>query len=201
METGNMTETSRRRLVNGLGVAGVAVAIGPSLSAAQTTTSSPATPSASRAGGSTVPQIKGVHHVGVRTFDMAASKRFWCDVLGFVAHPEKDNWLGVEGSDHRFIHLMPALGASTSSARSSEDARDMANHVALEVADLKVVVVRLLEFGLKPFQAGLDPSERRDLASSEVLNFGIGTVFVIDPSGNVVEFMQRDFGIFALIKG
>ena len=206
MSENKMPNWDRRQVIgSGGAVVALASALAPSSAGAQAARAPNANPTpspTSSAGGPVMPEIRGVHHVGVRSFDKEASKKFWCDVLGFVPHPEKDNWLGVAGSERKFIHLMPAQAAATPSARSGEDARDLANHVALEVADLKVVVTRLLQAGLKPFQADLDPSTRREIASLDrPLDFGIGTVFVTDPSGNIVEFMQRDFGIFEKIKG
>jgi len=145
--------------------------------------------------------ISGLHHVGIRAFDMDKSRAFWCDVLGLEANPAKTNWLGVKGVDHQFIHLMPAQRVERPSAGSREDERDLANHVALDTGDLRVVVARLLDKGYRPFQSELDASKRKDITSADdPLDFGIGTVFVIDPAGNVVEFVQRDFGIFAKIK-
>ena len=144
--------------------------------------------------------IVGPHHTGVRAFDMDESRAFYCGVLGMEANPAKDNWLGVPGVDHQFVHLMPAKDVPRPSEGAGEDARDGANHVALETLDLHAVVARLLETGLKPFQTEIDFSKRQDVtAADQPLEFGIGTVFVLDPAGNVVEFIQRDRGIFAKI--
>ena len=143
--------------------------------------------------------IVGPHHTGVRAFDMDESRAFYCGVLGMEANPAKNNWLGVPGVDHQFVHLMPA-GVDRPSASAREDERDGANHVALEARDLHAVVARLLEQGCKLFQTELDFSKRQDVTSADQpLDFGIGTVFVINPAGNVVEFIQRDRGIFATI--
>ena len=142
--------------------------------------------------------IVGPHHTGVRTFDVDESRAFYCGVLGLQPNPAKDNWLGVPGVDHQFVHLMPASGVDRPSGSARENARDGADHVALETHDLRAVVARLLEKGCRPFQTELDFSKRRDVTSADQpLDFGIGTVFVIDPAGNVVEFIQRDHGIFA----
>ena len=40
-------------------------------------------------------------------------------------------------------------------------------------------------------------TKRRELTNASDLTFGIGTVFITDPEGNVIEFMQADRGIFA----
>ena len=45
----------------------------------------------------------------------------------------------------------------------------------------------LLARGLKPFQAEIDATKRRELTDASDLTFGIGTVLVTDPEGNIVE--------------
>ncbi len=143
-------------------------------------------------------KFKALHHVSVRYHEEAASRRFYCDVLGFAANPEKPNWLGWPGADHQVVHLMPAVGLTNVGVGGMEDRRDLAKHLAFEVEQLEPVVEALLAHGFKPFQSGLSANERKDIASAqEPLDFGIGTVFVLDPGGNVVEFIQRDRGIFA----
>ena len=44
---------------------------------------------------------------------------------------------------------------------------------------------------------GLDLAQRRYLTDTGDLTFGIGTVFVMDPDGNVMEFVNPARGIFA----
>lgn len=140
--------------------------------------------------------IKRVDHVGVRTFDMDVSRQFYCDVLGFKVHPEKTNWLcAPSNEDYHIIHLMPAtIGHSPQDAGQM----DPSNHVALEVDNLSSVSHRLLQGGCKPFQTTLDPNERHYISNLEDdnLDFGIGTVFVLDPAGNYVEFIDRHAGVF-----
>ena len=62
---------------------------------------------------------------------------------------------------------------------------------------LEEVVTTLVVRGIKPFQCEIDATKRRELSDASDLNFGIGTVFVTDPEGNVIEFMQADRGVFA----
>jgi hypothetical protein len=60
----------------------------------------------------------------------------------------------------------------------------------------------LLTHGLRPYQLTVDQARRRDITSAdEPLDFGIGTIFVEDPDGNTVEFLQPDRGITAEILG
>jgi catechol 2,3-dioxygenase-like lactoylglutathione lyase family enzyme len=145
--------------------------------------------------------IKRVDHVGVRAFDMEASRKFWCGILGFKTHPEKGNWLCAPGiEDYHIIHLMPATVG-----RNPQEAgpMDPAVHVALEVDSLRNVARSLLQGGCKPFQTTLNPNERHYITELEKdsLDFGIGTVFVHDPAENYVEFIDRHAGIFTkLVK-
>ena len=135
-------------------------------------------------------KIKSVNHVGVRSLDKDRSKRFYVDVLGLVPHPTKDNWL--HGADGRFsVHLMPGKKET-----EANDHIDLARHLALESDDLEGVVDGLLAAGLKPFQADLTAQHRRELTDSSDLTFGIGTVFVFDPDGNLVEIVDPARGIF-----
>ena len=144
--------------------------------------------------------IIGHDHTGVRTYDMAASKRFWCDTLGLVAIPEKENWLGFDDG-RQFIHLMPAGSVPNPSEVSKYDRIDLANHVALQVSNLRDIVKLLLRHDLKPFQSEIDPSHRREITSEDQdLEFGIGTVFVYDPADNLVEFIDRHMEIFVKLK-
>ena len=146
-------------------------------------------------------KFKALHHVSVRYTDETAMRHFYCDVLGFLANPKKTNWLGWPGAEHQVVHLMPALGLTNVGVGGFEDRHDLAKHLAFEVERLEPVVERLLAGGFHPFQCGLHANDRKDItAPDDPLDFGIGTLFVFDPGGNVVEFVQSDRGIFATIK-
>ena len=90
------------------------------------------------------------------------------------------------------IHLMPINGSA-----EGNDTSDCARHVWLEVESLEEVVTTLLARRIKPFQCEIDATKRRELADASDLTFGIGTVFITDPEGNVIEFMQDNRGVFA----
>jgi catechol 2,3-dioxygenase-like lactoylglutathione lyase family enzyme len=133
-------------------------------------------------------KINGVQHVSMRVADFDRAFRFYIDVLGLVPHPEKSNWLGYEQGCP--IHLMLRT-------RSGEDTDDPSRHVALRVERLEDVVDRLLGHGCTPFQSDVRQSEHRPIHSADQpLDFGIGTIFVRDPDGNLIEFVQKDRGIF-----
>jgi catechol 2,3-dioxygenase-like lactoylglutathione lyase family enzyme len=136
-------------------------------------------------------KLKQVNHVGIRTKDREKLERFYVEVLGLVPHPEKRNWLKV-GDSNTLIHLMPVNGSA-----EGNDMSDYARHVCLEAESLEEVVTTMLARGIKPFQCEIDATKRRELADASDLTFGIGTVFITDPEGNVIEFMQADRGVFA----
>lgn len=131
-----------------------------------------------------------LNHVSLRVSSIAQASRFYTDVLGLKPHPDKPNWLGV--GQGCLIHLMePTLDQPDAPV-------DPARHVALDVASLEEAVTLLLRRGLKPYQATVDQRQFKEITSpDQELDFGIGTVFVRDPDGNVIEFVQKGRGIFA----
>ena len=133
-------------------------------------------------------------HVGVRALDRAASEAFYVQVLGLKQHPTKNNWLRTQDGEFS-VHLMPG----TDRSNDGNDVTDLARHFALETDDLEGVAKDLISAGYKPFQANITGQERRELVSSEDVTFGIGTIFVFDPDGNLIEFIDRTRGIFPQI--
>lgn len=137
-------------------------------------------------------KVKRLHHVGVPVQDMHRAEQFYVGVLGFKPCPGKANWLWA-GDDYS-VHLMPA--------RVPGGPHQPARHFAFEVERLADVAALLLEHGLRPYQLTGDQAQRRDISTSDAsLDFGIGTIFVEDPDGNTLEFIQSDRGIFAEILG
>lgn len=139
--------------------------------------------------------IKAINHIGVRVRDMEAAAEFYTGVFGFKAPPNKPNWLSV--GNGQMLHMMPA----TDQSDAGRDVGDLARHFAFEVDSLETVVSLLLAHGLKPFPAALDQTQRRNLTDISDLTFGTGTVFVTDPDGNLMEFVDTSRGIFAAVLG
>jgi catechol 2,3-dioxygenase-like lactoylglutathione lyase family enzyme len=136
--------------------------------------------------------IKGLHHVGVAVSDMAQAEAFYVGILGLVPCPAKPNWLSA-GTGFE-IHLMPS--------RSGTIALDAARHFTLEVERLEEAAQLLLAHGLRPYQLTVDQAHRHDVTMpGDTLDFGIGTIFVEDPDGNTIEFLQSGRGISAQILG
>lgn len=141
-------------------------------------------------------RFSDIHHVGVRVRDIEASCKFYVGVLGLERHPEKGNWLRWNGAQGWPVHLMPAQDSEVGT-----DVLDLARHFAIEVDSLESILAVLLDKGMAPFQSGLNLAERRTVTSkADPLDFGIGTLFVEDPDGNIVEFAQVNRGIFSIYR-
>ncbi|GHB21572.1 VOC family protein [Salinicola rhizosphaerae] len=132
-------------------------------------------------------QLMGVHHAAIATHDMEKLTHFYRDKLGMRQHASKTNWLDT---GHGFsLHLMP----------SDEPPApvDPSRHVAFQVASLGECAAYLLDKGLTPYQL-TNEQKRHDVTSTEdPLKEGIGTLFLDDPEGNTIEFVERERGIFA----
>ena len=119
--------------------------------------------------------LKRMHHVSFAVSDLAASKRFFCGVLGL---PEDERpafkfpgaWLRV---GDRQIHLIQEGGAG----RAVRGKISRSDHLAMEVADLEVVMARLRECGI---EFALGGNQR----------LGMSQAFCSDPDGHTIEFVQ-----------
>ncbi len=134
--------------------------------------------------------FQAVSHVGMRVQDWGAAREFYVGVLGLVPHPEKSNWLGWAGAAGWPVHLMPAGDSA-----AGQDEADLARHLALEVESLEAIVAVLLAAKLQPFLASLQNERRFITSAGDDLSFGLGTVFVQDPDGNMIEFVEAGRGI------
>ena len=112
-------------------------------------------------------------------------------VTGMKKNPDKGNWLSA--GDTYAVHLMPAMVPHESAVPA-----DPATHFALQVTDLNKILARLLDAGQKPYQLSLESFEPHYVKDPhDELAYGLGTLFVNDPCGNVCEFVDVKRGIFA----
>ena len=119
--------------------------------------------------------VSGINHVNIRTTDVAASSRFYVDVLDFKFREgqpvmgRQPNWL-YDKSGRPIIHLriMEAESASTGPI----------DHVALDCDGLSSVIERLKARNMAFNVASLQP--------------GVTLVFVKDPHGVMLELNFRD---------
>lgn len=134
--------------------------------------------------------LEKLHHVAIPAHDFARLQAFYVDVLGLQAHPEKSNWL--RAGDGFSVHLMPST-APFGSARVEQ-------HFALQVDSLHGLLAHLLDRDLTPWQASLDGQVHHVRDPADPLDFGLGSLFITDPENNVIEFLQKDKGLFRVIS-
>jgi len=140
----------------------------------------------------TRPKILGVAHIGLRTSDLAAARKFYTGMLGF-AEPfsldkPKDEGTGLlltyfKVNDHQYVEVFPALTGPK---------QDRLSHISFETDNAEQFRAYLASKGVKvpeKLSPGLDGN----------LSFD-----VTDPDGHDVEFVQympgslheRNFGKF-----
>ncbi len=119
--------------------------------------------------------LKRMHHVSFAVADLAASKHFFCEVLG-LAEDDRPNfsfagaWLAV---GDRQIHLIQEGGAG----REVRGSSSRSDHLAMEVADLEGVKARLRDCAIEFVEGGNQ-------------HLGMSQAFCSDPDGHTIEFVQ-----------
>jgi catechol 2,3-dioxygenase-like lactoylglutathione lyase family enzyme len=133
--------------------------------------------------------VEAVHHVCLVVRDIAASEAFYHELLGFPRHHTRASWFVL----NRFstLHLVHIPEASADSSLYHE-----VQHFALQIPDLRQMLELLLDAGKQPFQMDFEGTTRSVDSGDDPLSFGIGTLFVYDPDGNLVEFVQMGHGIY-----
>jgi catechol 2,3-dioxygenase-like lactoylglutathione lyase family enzyme len=135
----------------------------------------------------TRPPIIGVSHIGLKTDDLAAARKFYTNVLGFSEAFSLNKPSGLllltyfKVNDHQFIEVFPEKGDTTEGQLS---------HIAFETTNAEQLRAYLASRGV-PVPAKLDP----------MLDGNRGFE-VKDPDGHTIEFVQlmpgslhtRDFG-------
>lgn len=136
----------------------------------------------------TRPKILGVSHIGVKTDDLAAARKFYTNTLGFSDAFSLDDPPGkllltyFKVNDHQFIEVFP---------EPKNDTEGELSHIAFETSDAEQLRAYLASRGLSGVPAKLDP----------MLDGNRGFE-VKDPDGHTIEFVQlmpgslhtRDFG-------
>lgn len=64
------------------------------------------------------------------------------------------------------------------------------NHIAIEVMNQEEVANNLMHHNYQPFQMDHD-GHKKAITSVDDLSFGLGSIFVYDPDGNLFEFLQE----------
>jgi catechol 2,3-dioxygenase-like lactoylglutathione lyase family enzyme len=139
--------------------------------------------------------VEAIHHVGLVVSDAPAAERFYAGALGLRRHPARRSWFVLGATST--LHLIPRAAVPGAGAADADPPHHAYRHVALQVADLRAVLRHLLAAGVRVTQVGFDGGERVVTAGDDPLDFGVGTLFVRDPDGNLIEFVQPGHGIFA----
>ncbi len=133
--------------------------------------------------------VEAIHHVGLVVSDLKAAEEFYGGVLGLRPHHARPSWFVLNATST--LHLVP-LGDAT----AKEPPHHAYRHVALQIPDLRAVLRVLLAGGLRVRQIEFGGGEREVVSAEDSLDFGVGSLFVHDPDGNLIEFLQLGHGIF-----
>jgi glyoxylase I family protein len=121
-------------------------------------------------------KVKGVHHISFRVDDLDASMHFYSRTLGF--QPIERPGLGFRGAWLKAgdveLHLLEVPGSGATGTNPSEPTA-LANHLGLSVD------------GLGPVRSYFEQQSAPVYVRSECPS----QLWVQDPDGNVVEFIDR----------
>jgi glyoxylase I family protein len=128
---------------------------------------------------------KGTHHVSLSIDDLDAAREFYGGLLGLpeIERPEmpiRGTWYQAGAVQ---LHLIePPSGMQGEAA--GQDGSPIANHIAFEIEDYSSVKSALEEAGLEV----------------KALGKGVGQMFVQDPHGNTVEFIEPGGRVGTIMK-
>jgi lactoylglutathione lyase len=124
----------------------------------------------------TRPAIVGVAHIGLRTDNLDASRKFYTSVLGFQEPFRLDKPAGggllltyFKVNDHQYVEMFPEL---------TDAKMDRLSHIAFETADAEQLRAYLASKGIKVPEK-LEPMQDGNRGFE-----------VDDPDGHTVEFVQ-----------
>jgi catechol 2,3-dioxygenase-like lactoylglutathione lyase family enzyme len=132
------------------------------------------------------PKIVGVAHIALSVHDIAASRAFYGDFLGFREPYKLDNPDGslsltfIKVNDRQYIELFPEKAANT----------DRLLHISLEVEDAEAMRLYLASKGVK-----VPPEATKGRIKNS-------NYMVTDPDGHLIEILQYEKdGLTAQNKG
>lgn len=133
--------------------------------------------------------VEELDHVAINVRDLERSADFYTRVVGLKRHPTKSNWFLI--GNHGAINVLPVL--------EGDDPTELypTAHLAFRVESLEATRDAVLAAGVVPWQNSLQWESRDITDDAASLDWGIGTLFIRDPDGNAIEFIQAGRGIFA----
>ncbi|MEO8649845.1 MAG: VOC family protein [Acidobacteriota bacterium] len=132
-------------------------------------------------------EIKAVNHICVVVRNLDKTRGFLENIIGCKQHAAMESWFRIPDQETT-IHLIDIEDADVP---SEDDLFHYYRHAALEVDDIKEISRRALTHGYPAFQMDVEGEEENIDSPDASLNFGLKTVFVRDPDGNLWEFAQR----------
>jgi len=133
--------------------------------------------------------ISNVNHLSVVSTNEVKTAAFLKAVLGCVEH-NHSGWFRLPGCS-TLVHVIEIDDAERP---SDEEMFHYYNHNALEVDDIRKLTQRCISGGYAAFQMD-NKGEESPIDGASDLTFGLRTVFVRDPDGNLWEFAQRGFSL------
>lgn len=118
---------------------------------------------------------KGAHHYSLDVADVHTARGFYGDLLGLPEIERPDfgfpgAWYQAGPVQLHLIQTPPGADVGSNASRLTP----LAKHIAFEIEDYETARLRLAEAGLEMIALGAEQ----------------GQIFVSDPDGNVIEFIQ-----------
>lgn len=138
--------------------------------------------------------LRRLNHVSIVVSNIEASLIFYIEVLGLSRHELIDGWLRSE-SNEVVIHLIEIDDATRP---SDDDLHHYYRHFAFEVNSIRQILESAIRYGITAFQMDESGNERACINADASVDFGLRTLFLRDPDGNLFEVVEPGFSWPAL---
>lgn len=123
-------------------------------------------------------KITGLAHIGIKVRDMAASLKFYTEVLGFEKTSEQ-----IFGTSHlAFLNIGTCLLELIQGAQYEERTAGQVDHIAVEVKGIEALVETLKSKGVQFLSD--------EVSVAPGLLDGVKNIFFVGPDGERFEFFE-----------
>ena len=123
-------------------------------------------------------KITGLAHIGIRVRDMAASLKFYTEVLGFEKTGEQ-----MFGTSHlAFLNIGTCILELIEGAKYEERTAGQVDHIAVEVKGIEALVEKLKAQGVQFLSD--------EVCVAPTLLDGVKNIFFVGPDGERFEFFE-----------